>query len=168
MTRDTKMQYTSPRFLSLSLVYLFLALPIFQARVLRRARCVACAFARANTFQNNIQPHQPAHISPRVLALSAFSRHRARHSAATLFVSVSPYHRPPLRYHSIYLSVRLSLSFCTPTSYTVLSFSLAPLAANQRGFSARTRRRGSIIHHTNSPEAASDDASQSVSGTTQE
>ena len=50
---------------------------------------------------------------------------------------------------SIYLSFSLSLSLSLSTPYSLPSSSLP----TNGGFSARTRRRGSIIHHTNSPEA---------------
>lgn len=62
--------------------------------------------------------------------------------------------RAPLRGYPI----RLCLSLPPPPSsislYLPICLSLSlSLASDQRGFSARTRRRGSIIHHTNSAEA---------------
>lgn len=112
---------------------------------------VACIRVRARArtlFKTMYNQHQPERTSHPVcvLKLQAFSRATA---AAPLSVSVSRY-RLPLS-PTTYQSLRLSLSL-----YIYLLLSLSPLSASlpaNGGFSARTRRRGSIIHHTNSPES---------------
>lgn len=80
------------------------------SRVATAMRRASRAFARADTFQNNIQPHRSERTSHpvRVLALSAFSRHRARHSAAPYPSLSFPTSSPELPI-SVYLAPSLPL-----------------------------------------------------------
>lgn len=110
---------------------------------------VACIRVRARaptlfkTIYNQHQPERASHPVVRVLELEAFSRA----TAAAPYPSLSLAIASPSLYRSPPPSLSLSFSRCL---YPPLLSSSLP--ANG-GFSARTRRRGSIIHHTNSPES---------------